>query len=263
MTFQPKTDDLLYEERDQVGWLTLNRPHTRNAMTFSMYEGVADLCAQPLSDLPRALVIVGAGDRAFAAGTDISQFLDFHSEDDVFAYEARMSAVLSLIERCPIPTIAAIRGACTGGGAAIAAACDLRIGGPSAVFGVPIARTLGNCLSLDNYRRIAAIIGPSRLKEIMFRARLVGAAESLSIGWLHDVVDSDDDLLDETARMASELLELAPLTLRATKRALLHIRDGFDEELGRDLISMCYLSNDFKEGVDAFIGKRKPDWTGA
>ncbi len=262
MTFQPKTDDLLYEERDQVGWLTLNRPNTRNAMTFSMYEGVADLCVQPLSDLPRALVITGAGDRAFAAGTDISQFLDFHSEDDVFAYEARMSAVLSLIERCPIPTIAAIRGACTGGGAAIAAACDLRIGGPSAVFGVPIARTLGNCLSLDNYRRIAAIIGSSRLKEIMFRARLVGATESLAIGWLHEIVESDDGLLDATAKVAAELIELAPLTLRATKRALLHIRDGFDEELGRDLVSMCYLSNDFKEGVDAFVGKRKPNWTG-
>ncbi len=262
MTFQPKTEDLLYEERDQIGWLTLNRPSTRNAMTFSMYEGVGELCAQPLADLPRVLVITGAGDRAFAAGTDISQFVDFRSEDDVFAYETRMSAVLSLVESCPIPTIAAIRGACTGGGAAIAAACDLRIGAPSAVFGVPIARTLGNCLSLDNYRRISAIIGPSRFKEIMFRARLVGSAESLAIGWLHEVVDTDDDLLEVTAKIARELLELAPLTLRATKRALLDIRDGFDEELGRDLVSMCYLSNDFKEGVDAFIGKRKPHWTG-
>ena len=263
MTFQPKTDDLLYDERNQVGWLTLNRPGTRNAMTFDMYEGVADLCAQPLSDLPKVLVITGAGDRAFAAGTDISQFVNFHSADDVFAYEARMSAVLALVERCPVPTIAAILGACTGGGAAIAAACDLRIGGPSAVFGVPIARTLGNCLSLDNYRRIAAIIGTSRLKEIMFRARLVDATESLAIGWLHEIVAFDDELLGEAARIASELIELSPLTLRATKRALLYIRDAFDEEFGRDLVSMCYLSDDFKEGVDAFINKRKPHWTGA
>ena len=263
MTFQPGTSDLLYEERDQIGWLTLNRPETRNAMTFEMYEGAARLCSQPLSDLPKVVVFTGAGDRAFAAGTDISQFVDFHSADDVFAYEARMSAVLALIEQCPVPTIAAIRGACTGGGAAIAAACDLRIGGPSAVFGVPIARTLGNCLSLDNYRRIAAIVGTSRLKEIMFRARLVGATESLAIGWLHELVGSDEELLGETERIAAELIELAPLTLRATKRALLHIRDGFDEELGRDLVSMCYLSDDFHEGVDAFIGKRRPRWTGA
>ncbi|HUY06613.1 MAG TPA: enoyl-CoA hydratase [Acidimicrobiales bacterium] len=263
MTFQPTTEDLVYEERDQVGWLTLNRPEARNAMTFEMYEGVADLCAQPLSELPKALVITGAGERAFAAGTDISQFVNFRAADDVFAYEARMSAVLSTVERCPVPTVAAIRGACTGGGAAIAAACDLRIGSPSAVFGVPIARTLGNCLSLDNYRRIAAIIGISRLKEIMFRARLVDATESLAIGWLHELVRSDGDLFDEAARVAAELIELAPLTLRATKKALLHIRDGFDEELGRDLVEMCYLSDDFHEGVDAFLNKRKPHWTGA
>lgn len=263
MTFQPKTVDLLYEERDRVGWLTLNRPEARNALTFAMYEGIAELCAQPLTDLPSVIVLTGAGDRAFAAGTDISQFVDFHSADDVFSYEARMSAVLALVEQCPVPTIAAIRGACTGGGAAIAAACDLRIGAPSALFGVPVARTLGNCLSLDNYRRIAAIVGTSRLKEIMFRARLVDASESLAMGWLHEVVGADDELRDAVSKVAAELTDFAPLTLRATKRALLHIRDGYDEELGRDLIAMCYLSDDFKEGVDAFINRRKPHWTGA
>lgn len=262
MVFTPTSTDLLYEERAGVGWLTLNRPQTRNAITFAMYEGVADLCAQPLSLLPSVIVFTGAGDRAFAAGTDISQFTSFRSEDDVFTYEARMSAVLALIEQCPIPTIAAIKGSCTGGGAAIAAACDLRIGSPSARFGVPVARTLGNCLSIDNYRRLASIVGPSRLKEIMFRARLVDAEESLAIGWLHEIAESDEVLFDLVDTIAHELKDLAPLTLRATKRALMHVRDGFDEELGRDLVAMCYQSDDFREGVDAFINKRKPRWTG-
>lgn len=262
MVFRPNTDDLLYEERGPVGWLTLNRPQARNAMTFAMYEGVAALCSQPLEELPKVVVITGAGDQAFAAGTDISQFTSFSGREDVHAYEARMSVVLALIEQCPIPTIAAIRGACTGGGAAIAGACDLRIGSPSARFGVPIARTLGNCLSIDNYRRLAAIIGASRLKEIMFRARLVDASESVAIGWLHEMTSSDETLLDEVEKIALEISELAPLTLNATKRALLHIRDGYDEELGRDLVEMCYLSEDFHEGVDAFLHKRSPRWTG-
>ena len=262
MSFIPTSEDLLYEQKAHIGWLTLNRPQARNAMTFAMYEGIAQLCARPVEELPKVIVITGAGDRAFAAGTDIAQFTSFTGADDVFGYESRMSSVLQTLEACPVPTIAAIRGACTGGGAAIAAACDLRIGAPSALFGMPIARTLGNCLSLDNYRRIAAIIGGTRLKEVIFRARLVDATESRAIGWLHEVVESDEVLLPEVARIASELSELAPLTLRATKQAITHLRDSYDENYGRTLLTMCYLSDDFKEGVDAFLNKRSPNWLG-
>jgi enoyl-CoA hydratase/carnithine racemase len=262
MSFVPASDDLVYEERSQVGWLTLNRPKSRNAMTFAMYKGIADLCSLPLDELPKVIVITGAGERAFAAGTDIAQFTSFNGADDVLGYENQMSSVLGILEQCPVPTIAAIRGACTGGGAAIAAACDLRIGGPSALFGMPIARTLGNCLSLDNYRRLAAIIGGPRLKEVIFRARLVDATESIAIGWLHEVVESDEILLSEVSRIAMELIQLAPLTLRATKLAITHLRDGFDEDFGHALVTMCYLSEDFKEGVDAFLNKRSPNWQG-
>jgi enoyl-CoA hydratase len=262
MSFVPTSDDLLYEERSHIGWLTLNRPKTRNAMTFAMYEGIAELCARAVDELPKVIVITGAGERAFAAGTDIAQFTSFSGEEDVLGYETRMSSVLQTLEACPVPTIAAIRGACTGGGAAIAAACDLRIGGPSALFGMPIARTLGNCLSLDNYRRLAAIIGGSRLKEVIFRARLVDATESLAMGWLHEIVESDEALLSEVARIASELSELAPLTLRTTKQAITHLRDSYDEEFGRTLVTNCYLSDDFKEGVNAFLNKRSPNWQG-
>ena len=262
MRFQPSTEDLIYEEHASIGWLTLNRPLARNALTFAMYEGVGELASLPEEELPEVLVITGAGDRAFAAGTDIAQFLAFSGAEDVIAYERRMSEVLSALERCPIPTIAAIQGACTGGGAAIAGACDLRIGAPSALFGVPIARTLGNCLSGDNYARLARIVGPARLKEIIMRARLVDAEESLRIGWLHQVTESEAELHGVVSEIARQIAGNAPLTLRATKRALDRSFDPSEEEVARELILSCYLSDDFREGVAAFLAKRPPNWTG-
>ena len=115
----------------------------------------------------KALVITGAGDKAFAAGTDIAQFQDFKDGEDGIAYERKMDRILDTIERCAVPTIAAVAGFCTGGGAAIAAVCDLRIAAANAQFGFPIARTLGNCLSMANYARLAALIGPQRVKEML------------------------------------------------------------------------------------------------
>src|SRR5579875_1464142 len=122
------SEDLLYERRDAVVRVTFNRPQARNALTFAMYERLAAICAEIDADRSvRALLLTGAGDRAFAAGTDISQFRAFRTAQDAIDYEERIDRVLSALERCRVPTIAAIAGACTGGGAAIAAVCDLRI----------------------------------------------------------------------------------------------------------------------------------------
>ncbi|MEA2775260.1 MAG: enoyl-CoA hydratase, partial [Acetobacteraceae bacterium] len=151
------TDELLYDQRDGVGHIVFNRPRARNALTFPMYERLAEIAADP-GDV-RALIITGSGEKAFAVGTDINQFRAFAGADDALAYEARIDRVLGVVERCPVPTIAAIAGACTGGGAAIAAACDLRIASTNARFGFPIARSLGNCLSMSNLARLSALIG--------------------------------------------------------------------------------------------------------
>ncbi len=249
------TEELLYESRDGIGHITLNRPQARNALTFAMYERLAAIAADP-GDV-RALVITGAGDKAFAAGTDINQFRAFSGADDAMAYEARIDRVLGVIERCPVPTVAAIGGACTGGGAAIAASCDLRIAAANARFGFPIARTLGNCLSMSNIARLSALVGPARVIEMIFTARLFSAQEALSAGLVTEVLADHAALAARAAELAALMGSHAPLTMRATREAL---RDALPPD--EDLIRLCYTSADFKEGMDAFLTKRAPVWRG-
>jgi enoyl-CoA hydratase/carnithine racemase len=255
--------DLLYEITDAIGWVTFNRPDQRNAMTFAMYEGLAEICANaPTDGSVKSIVIRGAGDRAFAAGTDMAQFRGFSTPQDAWDYETKMDSVLDRIERCPLPTIAAITGACTGGGAAIAACCDLRITDRQLKFGFPIARTLGNCLSVASLARLAAIIGQARVREIIFTARLIGADEAKAIGLVSEVLE---DAAAVTAR-ARELAQLvsghAPLTLRVTKEGLRRLRNDGPGADDRDLIKTAYMSADFGEGMEAFLAKRPPNWKG-
>jgi enoyl-CoA hydratase len=257
------TDDLLYKVGEGIAFVTFNRPASRNALTFAMYERLAEICHAIDADRSiRALVLSGAGEMAFAAGTDISQFRSFATAQDALDYEARIERVLDAIERCRVPTIAAIAGACTGGGAGIAAACDLRIAAPNVRMGFPIARTLGNCLSLANYARLAALIGPARVKDIIFRARLVEAQEALAIGLVTELTIDYGGLLPRAEAVARHVASHAPLTLQVTKEALRRLRPKLEGDQEKDLILMCYMSRDFREGMDAFLNKRTPEWRG-
>jgi enoyl-CoA hydratase len=257
------SEDLLYEIKDGVGRITFNRPHARNAFTFRMYERLEEICQQAQDDSSvRVLVLTGAGDKAFAAGTDISEFKRFSTATDALNYEARIDRVLSALECSRVPTIAAIAGACTGGAATIAACCDLRIGAANARFGIPIARTLGNCLSMSNYVRLAALLGPARVKDIIFTARLIGAEEARAIGLLSEVLPDYAALHGRADELARTVALQAPLTLRVTKEALRRIKEKMSPEEDRDLILMCYMSGDFREGMDAFLNKRTPNWKG-
>jgi enoyl-CoA hydratase len=257
------TDELLYRVEDHTAFVTFNRPAARNAFTYDMYEALAAACAKVDADSAvKTMILAGAGDKAFAAGTDIAQFEQIAGADDVIAYEARIERVLQALERCRVPTIAAIAGACTGGGAMIAACCDLRIATADAVFGFPIARTLGNALSLANHARLVALLGAARLKDLVFRARLVGAQEAHAIGLLSEIVADKSHLMDRARALAGEVGAHAPLTLKATKESLLRLRSAILPEDPHDLVLMCYLSADFREGMAAFLEKRKPDWQG-
>lgn len=258
------TDDLLYEVRNGIGRITLNRPQARNALTFDMYERLAEVCSNvPADGLVKAIIVTGAGDKAFAAGTDISQFRAFKTPTDALAYEERIDAVMTSVERCPVPTIAAIHGACTGGGAGIAAACDLRLTSRDLKFGFPIARTLGNCLSTSNLMRLVSLVGAGRTRELIFTARLIGADEASSLGLVSEVLDTQEALMARAEELADQMAAFAPLTLRATKEALRRLKEAQQSVLeDRDLIEMCYMSEDFREGLEAFLGKRRPDWKG-
>jgi enoyl-CoA hydratase len=252
------TEELLYDVRDGIGFITFNRPQARNALTFGMYERLAQIAADPGG--AHAIILTGAGDRAFAAGTDIGQFRAFNGAEDAIAYEARLDRALGALERCAVPTIAAIAGACTGGGAGIAAACDLRIAAANARFGFPIARTLGNCLSMANIARLAALIGPARVADIIFTARLVNAEEARTVGLVSEVLPDIDALAARAEELARLVASHAPLTLRATKEALRRLRDHLPPD--EDLIRLCYTSADFREGMEAFLNKRAPAWQG-
>ena len=257
------SEELLYEVRDGIGIVTFNRPQARNALTFAMYEGLAEICrTAPAQGEAKALVVIGAGEKAFAAGTDIAQFRAFKTPQDAIDYEQKIDKVLGAVESCALPTVAALAGACTGGGAGIAAACDIRIAARDLKFGFPIARTLGNCLSARNLARLSALIGAGRTKEIIFTSRLVGAEEALAAGLVTELLDDRSAVEARALELAGILAGQAPLTLQATKEALRRLSAAAAAVDDEDLIVRCYTSEDFREGLEAFLGKRKPDWKG-
>jgi enoyl-CoA hydratase/carnithine racemase len=257
------SEDLLYSVEDGIARLTFNRPQARNALTFAMYEQMASICEAINADRSiKALIMTGAGDKAFASGTDISQFRAFKTAQDSLDYEARIDRVLGTLEKCRVPVIAAIAGACTGGGAGIAACCDIRIGTASARIGFPIARTLGNCLSMSNISRLVALVGPARTKDMIFTARLVEAPEALALGLLNEIVPDVATLHRRAGETAKLVASHAPLTMETAKEAVRRIRRTLSRDEGEDLILKAYMSEDFREGMDAFLNKRTPNWKG-
>ena len=255
------TEELLVDRTDGIVTAIFNRPKARNALTYEMYDGLGVLLAEIEADTGvEALVLMGAGGESFAAGTAIAQFESLRTEADSLAYEGRIETLLSALERCRVPTIAALAGACTGGGAMIAACCDLRIASANLKFGFPIARTLGNCLSTQNLARLVALMGEARVRTMLFTARLIEIDEALVSGLVAEVLADADALADRAETLAHEIAALAPITLRATKQALLRLRAPI--EPADDIVSACYTSRDFREGVEAFLARRKPRWEG-
>jgi enoyl-CoA hydratase len=254
---------MLFEVEGGVARLTVNRPEQRNAMTWAMYQRLVEICEEvDRDDRVRVLVVAGAGGRAFISGTDISQFPAFRGNPQAgIDYEERIDEVTGRLEAVAKPTIASIRGFAVGGGMGIAMTCDLRIASEDSRFGIPVIR-LGNCLSMNNYARMVALIGPARAKEMIFTARHVDAREALAWGLVNEVVPPES--LDMRTRELAEAIAAAPpLTLRASKEAVRRVINRLlPENRGHDLIGMCYNSADFQEGVAAFLDKRTPRWTG-
>lgn len=258
------TEELLIHREGNLAWITFNRPAARNAMTWSMYDRLEAVCAE-LEDDPGVAVAIlrGAGGEAFVAGTDISQFRDFREPRDATDYEARIERVVGRLEALPKPTIALIEGACVGGGAALALACDFRYATPHLKLGVPIAKTLGNTLSVTNLARFVDLVGAARAKEVLMLARLLDAEEARAAGAITGIFPGDA-IEAEVRAVAGRLAGLAPLTLQATKEGIRRVLAGRRPSLeaGEDLVRACYLSADFRSAVRAFTDKTPHQWTG-
>jgi enoyl-CoA hydratase/carnithine racemase len=256
------TEETLVSREGAIVTLTFNRPEARNAMTWGMYQRLYEVCEEvDGDDSIRVLVLKGAGGKAFVAGTDISQFTKFKGPEDGLKYERDGDKRSGRLAKVKKPVIAQIEGVCVGGGFGIAAAADIRVGTPDSRFGLPIARTLGNCLSMNNYAAFMDVIGPSRLKEMVFQARLMSADEALTAGFLHQIVPAaeiEKVVKDIAAKVASH----APITLWATKEAVRRIQAARQLPDGDDIVAKVYGSEDFKEGVRAFVEKRAPRWSG-
>ena len=260
------SDDLLYSVANHIGHIVINRPDRCNAISFAMYKRIGEICAvagtEADPDKVKVLILSGSGDKAFASGTDISQFLDFSDSQDGVDYETRMENVLRQIEACIVPTIAALHGYVTGGGAGIAAACAIRIGSEDLQVGVPIARTLGNCLAIGTLHRFVSLIGQARTNYILLTAQLIDAQEAKTAGFISELLVDKAAVTQRALELATAITTFAPLTLRVTHEALqrLRVADGLPED--EDLIRLCYGSDDFKEGRAAFVEKRKQKWAG-
>jgi enoyl-CoA hydratase len=246
---------------DGVGAVVFDRPAARNAMTWPMYDALASICERIVADPSiRVVTLRGAGGEAFIAGTDIVQFRAFSGSADGIEYEKTVDARVAQVEALPVPTIAVIDGWTMGGGLALASACDFRIATPAARFGVPIARTLGNCLSMANTARIVTAFGASRAKRLLMLADTLDADEALACGFLTDIADPLS-IDDRTRALCNKLKRNAPITMRVSKEAIRRLQTA-DLPHDEDLIREAYGSRDFKIGVEAFISKEVPAWTG-
>lgn len=257
-------NSLLFDVQDGVAWIGFNRPESRNAMTWEMYDALEDYCERLAQDADvHAVVIHGVGGEAFVAGTDITQFAGFSVPADALEYERRIERVVGKLETLDKPTIAMIEGACVGGGAALAMVCDFRYCTPSMKFGVPIAKTLGNTLSTTNVSRMVDMLGVARTKEVLMLARLLGAEEAREAGLVNDIFPSER-LAEEVAAVAAELVRRAPLTLKASKALVgrVQAQRRVALEVGEDWVTTCYMSDDFKAAVDRFVHKTPFEWIG-
>lgn len=241
--------------------LTFDNQASRNAMTWRMYDQLSDACDELAGRQDvRAVVLRGAGDAAFVAGTDIQQFRDFTSVETGMQYEARIESILLKLESLPMPTLAVLQGHVVGGGFMIAAACDLRLCTTDVRFAIPIARTLGNCLSMRNHARVQTLLGSGLTKKLIIGGYSMGAEEALACGLATEVV-SADSVDQRVTALTENLVRQAPLTVWATKESLRRLTTVGVAD-GDTIIQRVYGSSDFVEGVAAFVEKRAPHWQG-
>lgn len=265
MNIQSPTPKMLAETANGIGWITFNSPEKRNAMSLDMWQGLASILRQmEQDDSLRAVVLKGAGDKAFVSGADISEFEEKRaSQEDRDAYEDAFDDALSTLAGFPLPVIAMIQGFCIGGGLAIALNTDIRIATDDSVFGIPAAK-LGLGYGFEAIKTLESLVGPSHAKDILFTARFLNTEEALRIGLMNFIVsraELESTVVDYSERIAAN----APLTIKAVKATVAEVvRDPGQKSPAHisKLVNDCFLSEDYKEGRTAFMEKRKANFKG-
>ncbi len=238
-TNQHEEGSILLERKGAIAVMTLSRPGALNALTWNMYQQMDTHLENLATDKTLRVIIMRGDGKAFAAGTDIAQFQEFTGADGV-AYEHKMESIVERLYTIPQP---------------------LRYATPEARFGVPVGRTLGNCLSLKNYRHLVDSFGAMRAKEMLFTGQLLSATDALECGFLTAIID-EERFFEHVFKVAEQISTIAPLTIWATKEA--HRRLSAAEYVipFNDVLARVYSSADFAEGVQAYLQKRKPVWRG-
>ncbi len=242
----------------KIARVIFNNPAARNALTWPMYEELKQICDSLAKNADiRVVIFRGAGDKAFVSGSDIQQFVDLKENE---AYEVAVDHIFASLQQLPMPTIAMIEGLAVGSGLLMATACDFRISTPEARFGIPVAKTLGNCLSPSNLSWLATHLGVPTVKKMLLTAELIKAPELLESGFLYQTIDASEIDVSTTA-LAKKLVSLAPITQKASKLALARLLQSNLPDC-TDLMRETYNSKDFREGVNAFLEGRPPQWIG-
>lgn len=258
------TPNMIAEIDGAIGWMTFNKPEKRNAVSLDMWEAMPGILRHFETDpAVRAIVLKGAGDKAFVSGADISQFEKARStEDGNLQYDRVSDSAIEALSRCGKPVVAMIRGYCIGGGLAIAAGCDLRIATPESKFGIPAAR-LGVGYGAAGVKKLMGLVGPSFTKEIFFTARHFSAVEAQSMGLVNRVV-AEAELLEYIRDYCAGIADNAPLTMTALKRTVSEVLRGHEADwaLCEELVKTCFASEDYIEGRTAFMEKRRPVFRG-
>jgi len=256
--------NLLFSQHAGIATLTLSNPDRLNAVDAGMWRALEQRMSALNADPElRCVVLRGAGDKAFAAGGDIEEFLTVRAtvDDALYYHEELVAAALDAIRSCPVPTVAMIQGACIGGGLEIAGCCDIRIAGESSRFGAPINK-LGFSMYPGEMAGLLELVGPAVLLEILLEGRILGAREALAKGLLTRVVD-DGDVENEALATAGRILKSAPLVARWHKQWVHRLMKGTPLSAEEKRAAFDFLATeDYREGLDAFLGKRAPVFKG-
>lgn len=241
--------------------VTFDNPGRRNALSSAMYAQLREHCLELAGDPSVRLVLLRGQGGAFAAGTDIADLEAIGTGEEGVAYEHEITRVLDAVRALRVPVVAVVDGAAVGGGLAIVACCDLVYATPSAVFGAPVARTLGNCVSPATTARMRAAMGRGLATELLLTGRLAGAQEALAAGLVRAVVAPEEvDAL--VADLLAKVSRCAPLSIAAAKELGQRLDDHAASVEHDDVYASVYGSRDFQEGVRAFLDKRPPMWDG-